>query len=78
MNVTFFIGSLYGGGAEKVTCSLAENLAQRTTEVRVIFYEVQGRGFFGELTFFDGSGLMPILPIEWDRKLGSWLELDNK
>ena len=54
---------------------LAEKLAIGTTEVRVDFYESGGRLYFGELTFFDGSGLQPILPVEWDKRLGDWLEL---
>ena len=56
---------------------LAERLAKGTTEVRVDFYEVRGSLYFGEMTFFDGSGLQPILPVEWDKKLGSWLELNR-
>lgn len=54
---------------------LAEKLAIGTTEVRVDFYESGGRLYFGELTFFDGSGLQPFLPVEWDKRLGDWLEL---
>lgn len=56
---------------------LAERLAKGTTEVRVDFYEVKGSLYFGEMTFFDGSGLQPILPIEWDKELGSWLKLNR-
>ena len=52
---------------------LSEKLARDTIEVRVDFYEVHKKLYFGELTFFDGSGLQPILPVEWDRKLGAWL-----
>ena len=55
--------------------SLAERLAKGTTELRVDFYEVDGRVFFGELTFFDGSGFDKIEPIEWDYKLGKMLKL---
>ena len=54
---------------------LAERLAAGTPELRVDFYEVNGRIYFGELTFFDGSGFDHIEPIEWDYRLGSWLEL---
>lgn len=55
---------------------LAEQLAVETIEVRVDFYDINGDIYFGELTFFDGSGLQKIEPIEWDYKLGSWLELN--
>ena len=54
---------------------LAEKLAIGTTEVRVDFYEVNGIVYFGELTFFDGSGFDKIEPIEWDYRLGSKLKL---
>lgn len=56
---------------------LAEKLAVDSTELRVDFYEVNGRVFFGELTFFDGSGFDRIEPIEWDYKLGSMLKLPD-
>ena len=57
---------------------LAEKLASDIPELRVDFYEVNGRIYFGELTFFDGSGFDHINPVEWDYKLGSWLELPKK
>ena len=40
---------------------LAECLAKGLPEVRVDFYEVNGKILFGELTFFDGSGFDEIL-----------------
>lgn len=57
---------------------LAEELASGTAELRVDFYEVNGRVYFGELTFFDGSGFDKIEPIEWDYKMGSMIQLPNK
>lgn len=54
---------------------LAEKLAAGTYELRVDFYEVDGAIYFGELTFFDGSGFDKIEPKEWDELLGSWVEL---
>ena len=54
---------------------LAEMLCKGTHELRVDFYEVDGQVFFGELTFFDGSGFDAIEPHEWDVKLGSWLKI---
>ncbi len=55
--------------------SLAEKLSVGTTELRVDFYQVNNKVYFGELTFFDGSGFDKITPVEWDRKLGSWIKL---
>ena len=57
---------------------LAEILSAETIELRVDFYEINGRIYFGELTFFDGSGFDIIEPREWDLKLGSWVDLPKK
>ena len=54
---------------------LAEILAKDTYQLRVDFYQVNGKVFFGELTFFDGSGFDRIEPIEWDYELGSYIVL---
>lgn len=62
------------GNYEKMF-QLAEVLSKDTIELRVDFYQVNGRIYFGELTFFDGSGFDRIDPIEWDRKMGSWMNL---
>ena len=57
---------------------LSETLAKGTTELRVDFYEVEGKIYFGELTFFDSSGFAKFEPEEWDEKIGSWLKLPKK
>lgn len=54
---------------------LASRLSQGIPEIRVDFYEVAGKVYFGELTFYDGSGFDKIEPFEWDQKLGSYIEL---
>lgn len=56
---------------------LAEMLAEGTIELRVDFYEVDGNIYFGELTFFDGSGFDKIEPKSYDMMLGTWLKLPN-
>ena len=57
---------------------LAEKLAAGTAELRIDFYEVNSRVYFGELTFFDGSGFDRIEPVKWDYKIGSMLKLPEK
>ena len=57
---------------------LSEKLSKDIAFVRVDFYEINGRLYFGELTFFPGSGNEKFDPIEWDYKLGGWLELPKK
>ena len=57
---------------------LAEILSQDIPFVRVDFYEIKGKIYFGELTFYPGSGFEEFEPKEWDRKLGDWLALPEK
>lgn len=58
--------------------ALAEKLATNIPHVRVDFYQTPEGVYFGEMTFFDGSGFDRIEPIEWDYKLGSWINLPQK
>ena len=44
--------------------------------VRVDFYEVKGKVYFGEVTFYPEGGLGRFKPIEWDYIMGSWIKLD--
>lgn len=65
---------------EKPTCfqqmkNLATELSKNIPHVRVDFYEVNGRIFFGEITFFHWSGMQPFVPVEWDYKFGEWIHL---
>ena len=54
---------------------LAAKLSEGIPQVRVDFYEANGRVYFGEMTFFHWSGLVPFEPEEWDKKFGEWVEL---
>ena len=54
---------------------LAEKLSQGIPHVRVDLYEVDGRIYFGELTFSHWSGMEAFEPMEWDHKIGRWLTL---
>ena len=53
----------------------AELLSKNIPFVRVDFYEVQGKVYFGEMTFFPNSGFTAFEPEEWDSILGDWLTL---
>lgn len=57
---------------------LAEKLSGGIPHVRVDFYEVDGKVYFGEITFFHWSGLMPFEPEEWDSLFGDWITLPQK
>ena len=55
---------------------LAERLSKNIPQVRVDFYDVDGKIYFGEMTFSHWSGMMPFDPEEWDEKLGDLIDLD--
>ena len=58
--------------------ALAEKLAAGIPQVRVDLYLVNGKIFFGEMTFFPGSGFTKFEPEKWDRIFGDWLTLPKK
>lgn len=62
---------------EEMKC-LAERLSEGIPHVRIDFYQTPHGIFFGEMTFFDGCGFDAIEPIEWDYKIGSWINLPRK
>lgn len=55
---------------------LASVLGKGIPQVRVDFYEVNGKVYFGEMTFFHWSGMVPFEPDEWDRTFGDWIDLE--
>lgn len=57
---------------------LAEKLSIDIPFVRVDFYEIDKKVYFGELTFFPGSGFEEFNPQEYDKILGDWIELPTK
>lgn len=56
---------------------LAAKLSENFPFVRVDFYYVDGKIYFGELTFFPKSGFGTFDPPEWNRKIGDLLKLPN-
>jgi hypothetical protein len=56
---------------------LAEQLSKETPFMRTDFYDVDGNIYFGELTFYPGSGCVKFTDEESDRLLGSWIKLSN-
>ncbi len=55
--------------------SLAEKLSANEHFLRVDFYNVNGKIYFGELTFFPASGLLPWTTKEADERIGQYLNL---
>ncbi|MGU9076068.1 ATP-grasp fold amidoligase family protein [Clostridium perfringens] len=56
----------------------AEKLSKGIPFLRVDFYEIEGRLYFGELTFFPGSGFEEFTPEKADYELGKLIELPIK
>jgi len=56
---------------------LAELLSKNIPFVRVDFYEIKNKIYFGELTFYPGSGFEEFTPEEWDKKLGDMIDLSG-
>ena len=57
---------------------LASILSVGYPHLRVDLYDINGQIYFGELTFFHWSGLVPFNPQEWDKIFGDWLELPKE
>lgn len=57
--------------------ALAEKLSKGIPFVRVDFYEVCKKIYFGELTFYPGGGHEIFTPEEWDYKLGAYITLPS-
>ena len=57
---------------------LAQQLAKDIPFVRIDFYNISGRIFFGEITFFPAAGMGKFTTINIDEKLGKLLNLPNK
>ncbi len=56
---------------------LAEKVAKFVDNpyVRVDFYEVSGKVYFGEVTFYPEGGMCYFKPDKWDYTFGSWMDL---
>lgn len=59
----------------KEMISLAEKLSANEPFLRVDLFNVNGRIFFGELTFYPASGMIPWTTEEADKEIGKYLTL---
>jgi hypothetical protein len=57
---------------------LASKLSKGFPHLRVDFYDINGKIYFGELTFYHWSGLTPFDPEDWDYTFGRWIKLPEK
>lgn len=54
---------------------LSRVLSKGFAHVRVDFYLIDNKIFFGEMTFHHDGGLVPFVPEEWDKKFGDMIKL---
>ena len=54
---------------------LAGKLSKGIPQVRIDFYDVNGKIYFGEMTFYHHGGIVPFHPEKWDYTFGSWIKL---
>lgn len=54
---------------------LSRELSKKIPHIRVDFYDINGRIYFGELTFYHFSGFEKFEPDKYDNVFGDWLEL---
>lgn len=62
----------------KNMCDCARILSANIPFSRIDFYDINGRAYWGEITFFPSSGFDSFKPDEWNRKVGDWLQLPLK
>ena len=54
---------------------IAKKLSNGIPHVRVDLYEINGKIYFGEMTFFPAGGFEQFDNKIWDKKLGDWIVL---
>ena len=57
---------------------LASKLGKNLCEARIDFYEVDGKVYFGEITFFHHGGWTPFDPPKYDNIFGDWIQLPER
>lgn len=54
---------------------IATKLSKGMRFVRIDLYQLNGKVYFGEYTFFPGGGFELFKPDYWEKRLGDWIEL---
>ena len=57
---------------------MAGTLSADFPQVRVDFYDIAGKPYFGEMTFFHWNGLTPFDSPEYDELFRSWIVLPRE
>ena len=69
------------GEIEKPVCfeemkQIAAKCSQGMKFVRIDLYEIDGKVYFGEYTFFHGGAFWPMKPEHWEKDLGDLIKID--
>lgn len=56
---------------------IAAKLSKGMKFVRIDLYQINGKIYFGEYTFYHGGGFAPFKPDEWERRLGDWINIES-
>lgn len=54
---------------------IASILSKDLPSARIDLYEINGKVYFGEITFTHWGGFVPFEPKNWDRTFGDWIKL---
>lgn len=57
---------------------MAKTLSKPFPFCRVDLYNIDGKVYFGELTFYDSGGCVSLHPEKWDRRVASWIDLNSE
>ena len=55
--------------------NLAEILSKGFAQIRIDLYEINGKVYFGEYTFFHHGGFVPFIPETYDDEWGNLIEI---
>lgn len=69
------------GEIEKPVCfeemkQIAAKCSQGMKFVRIDLYEIDGKVYFGEYTFFHGGAFWPMKPEHWEKDFGDLIKID--
>lgn len=56
---------------------IARKLSEPFALARVDLYNLDGKIYFGEITFYHGGACQPIEPEEWDLRMAEWIDLNS-
>jgi len=76
-NIISYEGDIQKPPKFEIMKQIASKLSEGFPYVRIDLYNVDGRIYFGEITFFPASGFNPFVPDSWDRIWGDKIDLSS-